>query len=303
VDNQTCSAILKRAQEARNELAKKAAGEPLDFSDAVQSANSAGLRSEALGDIRNLFLTSLGAGLVGRGGVGLVNTLMRNRQRKQKTGPTLLSMPYPAEPKIANWLTDGLAGDSASTKGGIPFYYPGMTAAGLAGIGLGWKGLDAVLEKRRKSEREQELGQARQQFHDALMSQYTQPVKTPGALINKSAAEQTTMTKVGSALDKVWEKCSQALDTVTSKEAFDIPNALGASAGAYGAYAGLTGLMSGAFIYDKMKKRSRGAILDKAMQRRRRREFMQRPTEIFATPEPTMQGQEALEPQPGIMGQ
>lgn len=291
MDSKTSLAILQRV---RTESVKLADGTTDAFAGAVQNMASSQLQSDAMKDVRNLFLASLGAGLAGRGAVGLFNTLGRGRRKKTETGSTSLAMPYPAVPKMAGFL----GGDLATSKPGIPWYGPAMMLGGMAGLGAGWKGLDAVLEKRRKSEREQELGQARQDFHDALMSQYAKPVSTHESLLpNKTAADETTMTKIGQDLDTLWQRFSQVLGTVCEKEAIDWGNLAGTAAGGYGTYAGLSGLLTGAFIYDKINKRSRGAVLEKAMQRRRRREFMQRPTEIFATPEPMLNAQRSeLEP-------
>jgi hypothetical protein len=222
--------------------------------------------------------------------VGLFNTFGRDKPKKPRNGPASFSMQYPAQPKIAGYMEDignFAGGSSATSKSGLPWYTPAMMGAGLAGVGLGWKGLDVLLEKQRNNEREKQLGKARQQFHDALMSQYNSPVPTHPDLLDKTGSAPVTMEKVGQALDQVWYKFSNLLGETLEKESFDLGNAAGAATGMYGAYAGLSGLMAGAFIYDKIKKRSRGAILDKAMERRRRREFMQRPTEINAIPEPT----------------
>ncbi len=262
MDSKTSSELLSRVR------AKQA-----DLTNTVQDMATTQLRSDAFKDVRNLFLASAGAGLAGRGGIGLINLLTKGRERKRRTGPAELAMPYPAAvPKLAGFWS----GDAASTKGGIPWYYPAMMLSGMVGAGAGWKGLDMALESRRKKESEGQLIKARQGFHDALLSQYDTP---------KVAADKTTMAEVGCALDALWEKMA-ALLADDPKSAFDLGNAAGAGAGLYGTYAGLSGLLAGSVIYNQIKKRSRGAILDKALQRRRRREFMQRPTEIFATPEP-----------------
>lgn len=191
---------------------------------------------------------------------------------------------------------DFLAGDAATTKSGIPWYGPAMLLGGLGGLGVGWKGMDALIDARRKKEMEGELESARSQFHDALMSQYSKPVKMHPGLIpgaDKEGAD-STMTKVGQALDVLWEKLSAALaeeeNRPTAKQAFDLSNAAGQLAGGYGMYAGLSGLLSGALVYDKMQKRSRRAVLESALKKRQRRRFMQQPTEIYAQPEPVPAG-------------
>lgn len=189
-----------------------------------------------------------------------------------------------------------LGGDDASTKGGLPWYGPAMLFGGLAGLGVGWKGMDKVLDARRQREMNSQLDGARQEFHDALLSQYDEPVKVhPNAISggNKKAASDSTMAHVGQALDTLFEKFASVLQEAEviadkpagTKLAFDVPNAAGSATGMYGMYAGLSALMAGSLMYDKINKRSRSAVINKALQRRQRRQFMQRPTEIYAVPE------------------
>lgn len=185
--------------------------------------------------------------------------------------------------KQANFL----GGDAATTKSGIPWYGPAMLLGGLAGLAGGWKGMDTVIDQRRRREQEEELDAARQEFHDALLGQYAKP----GA---KQAGDDT-MVKVGRVLDTLFDKLAGAVTSdapVPEKRALDLGNLAGQAAGGYGMYAGLSGLLTGAMIYDKMQKRSRRAILEKALQRRQRRRFMQQPTELYAQPEPVPVGAE-----------
>jgi len=182
-------------------------------------------------------------------------------------------------------------GDAATTKSGIPWYGPAMLLGGLGGLGVGWKGMDALIDARRKKEMEGELETARSQFHDALMSQYAKPVEIHPELMGKSkAAADATMAEVGRALDDLWEKTSAALAAEeaapTTKAAFDLSNAAGQAAGGYGMYAALSGLLAGSLVYDKINKRSRRSVLDAALKKRQRRRFNQQPTEIYAQPEP-----------------
>jgi hypothetical protein len=178
-----------------------------------------------------------------------------------------------------------LDGDMATTKGGIPWYGPAVLGGGLAGIGLGWKGMDKLLDSRRQREQQQELDQARQEFHDALLGQYDEPIKTHPSLMKKKGGDESTMEKVGKALDDLFDKFEEA-KADQEKTAVDWSNLAGQAAGGYGMYAGLSGLLTGAVVYDKMSKRSRRAVLEKALQQRQRRKFMQSPTEIMAVPEP-----------------
>lgn len=166
-----------------------------------------------------------------------------------------------------------LSGDSATSKGGIPWYGPAMMTAGLAGLAGGWKGVDHLLNKRRERDRAKEIDTARQEFHDALMGQYTKPLAGAGPA--KTAGDGPPL---GAALDALYDQFEKA--------AFALNDAAGKGVGMYGMYAGLTGLMTGALVYDKARKRQRRAILDKALQRRERRKFNVSPAEITAVPEP-----------------
>jgi len=249
------------------------------FAGAVQDMAAGQLRSDAFKDVRNVGLTALGVGAAGRGLVGLVQMMKNNNKKKTRSGPAYLPLPYPAEAKMAGFMD----GDGASTKSGIPWYGPAMLGGGLAGLGLGWKGMDKILDGRRQREQKQEVDAARQQFHDALLNQYDEPVKVDPKALGKAAAD-ATMVKVGQALDELYVAFEAAKEAV-EKQAVDWSNVGGQAAGGYGMYAGLSGLLTGALVYDKVNKRSRRAVLEKALQKRQRRKFMQSPTEIYAVPE------------------
>lgn len=183
-----------------------------------------------------------------------------------------------------------LDGGEAATKSGIPWYGPAMLLGGLGGLGLGWKGMDKVLDARRQKQMDGELESARQQFHDALLSQYDKPVSLHPELMKSKSAADATMVKVGEELDAVYDKYLAAMAAEekqpTEKRALDLSNMAGQAAGGYGMYAALSGLLTGSLVYDKMSKRSRGSVLNAALKKRQRRRFMQQPTEIYAQPEP-----------------
>lgn len=261
---------------------------------AVQSVLAQGnaqLQSSALHDIGNLGLAGLGAGAGVAGVAGLLNLLKQNRAKKTRSGPALLPLPYPVDPiKQANaWegLKSFMGGQDASTKAGIPWYGPGMLGAGLAGAGLGYKGVSGVMAHQRRKETEQELAQVRQDFHDALLAQYDRPI---GAPAQAKAASSRPLVEAGAELDRVFDQLTVV------KQAFDYANAGGAALGGYGMYAGLSGLLTGSLVYDKMRKRQQRAVIEKALQRRQRRNFSQQPTEIYAVPEPVS----SLPPKPSM---
>lgn len=257
------------------------------FSGALHEMTAQPLKQDAFADVRNVGLTALGVGAAGRGLIGLVQMLRANRQKKTRSGPTHLPLPYPALASktagILDTAQDFGAGNMASSKAGIPWYGPAMMLGGLAGLGAGWHGVDKILNSRREQAIKRNLEDARQEFHDALLSQYAEPIKThPGLL--KKANTDTTMAEVGRALDGLFDSVNMHIAAI-EKRGFDLPNAAGVAAGGYGMWAGLSGLLTGAYMYDKMSKRSQRAILEKALQKRQRRKFMQSPPEIYAVPE------------------
>jgi heme exporter protein D len=278
VDNHTAATILAKVR------AKRAAATPgAAFADAVRGMTNAQVKSDALRDVGNLGMVSAGVGAAGAGLAGLVNLLKRVKQKPPRSGPALLPLPYPVEPaEMPAKMKFGsfLGGDAATSKAGLPWYGPAMVGVGVAGLGAGWKGIESLLAARRQRETDTELDSARREFHDALLAQYDKPLPAHPAL-----AAEAPLRKAGRALDAAYDKFEDAL-AGGEKRAVDWGNAGGAALGGYGVYAGLSGLMTGAFVLDKMKKRSRRAILEKALQRRQRRQFMQQPTEIYAVPEP-----------------
>lgn len=279
MDKEVCLSILRRVRE------KKAADHP--FASALHHMVNRQLRAEALKDVRNVALTSLGAGLGGRALVGLFN-MLRPGPAKTRSGPAELALPVPVEEedeapvkKAGFW-----SGDAATSKAGIPWYGPAVMFSGLGGLLAGWKGMGYALDKRRQAERKRQLEKARREFHEALLAQYDRPVPVPKAEGLKAASAPSTMEKVGAELDALYDDFQTALHAQEKRAAGWFSNAGGALAGGYGMYSGLTGLLVGALVYDKMKKRSRQAVIDKALKRRERRQFMQAPTEVYAVPEP-----------------
>lgn len=262
-------------QRVRDHVRRKQAAAAPTFQAAVQQMANQQLQADAAGDVRNLALASLGVGVGARGLKGLYNLVAR-RPPARRSGPAELPLPYPVaadEEKLA-----GLAAQ-ATTKAGLPWYGPAMMLTGLGGLTAGWAGMDAALDARRRRERAQELAQAKQEFHDALLGQYDQP----RAAVKAAGDDAAALAEAAARLHRVYDLYAK---TAGDKTAFNWSDAAGAGLGAYGAYGALTGLGMGAFMFDKARKQSRRAILAKALQRREQRRFMEQPPEIFARPEP-----------------
>lgn len=274
------------------------------FANALQDVAAHQLRQDAWKDVGNLTLTGLGVGAGGAGLVGLVRSLKRNLRPKPHRNPSYLPLPLPVEGEKEKEA-------AVTTKAGLPWYGPAMFFGGLGGLALGWKGVDGLLRRRAHKERDQELDAARQEFHNALLSQYDKPLAadTPGLQPPKAAADRENCPHCGAGMERGDDgrcnRCGKAWPAKTAADAelgraldrlYDnvqaalekratLDDVLGATAGGYGIYAGLTGLMTGALVYNKMKSRSREAILQKALKKRERRRFAMQPSEIYAMPE------------------
>lgn len=273
-NNKIFQAILakaaeKKANDKATGFANAVAGSPPPapaptFAGAVAQSESDSFQAQALNNIKNLALLSLGAGAAGRGAVGLVN-LFKPSKPKIRSGPVNLPLPYPAEEKVAY-----------SSTTGIPWYMPAMMTAGLGGVGIGWSAVDKLLASQRNHESDRRLEESKQQFHDALLSQYSP----------KAAGEKTAMQEVGERLDRVWEKFASMVGP--TKTAVDFGDMGGKALGGYGTYALLSGLLGGTWAYDATNKRSRRSVIEKALRRRQQAEFAKSPPPLVATPEPIM---------------
>lgn len=214
-----------------------------DIVAALQSAREAA-RTAAPDAVKTTFNTAAVTGGVGLG-AGLAHALTG-----EKTGSFL-------------------GGDAAVSKGGIPWYWPATMLGGLGALYGGWKGVDAVLDARRKKERTRELTDAQSAFHDALIGQFDAPVKLKTAAASLAAdldAAHAGLFKVATLGDLA-----------------------GQATGMYGTYAGLTALAAGIMAYQKARKRQRRSVLEAALNERERRNYLTAPPELAAVPEPVKQ--------------
>jgi hypothetical protein len=239
------------------------------FATAANQVATQNLASDAWKDVGNVGLASLG---LGAGGAGLIALMKRLHSDKPKrlNVPNTLPLPYPVEEDEA---PERLAkkGMDISMKAGLPWYGPAMMFTGMAGLGAGWKGVDSIMQAQAAKQRQKEIEEAKNEFHQAILSQYDAPI---GA---KAAAAPDELSQ---ALDSLYDMVKTAMTT---------GDMLGMAGGGYGIYAGLSGLAAGALVYDKMRKRSQRAVLEKALQRRERRRFAMSPSPIYAQPEPMAQ--------------
>ena len=124
-----------------------------------------------------------------------------------------------------------------------------------------------------------------------LLSQYDSPLNQP---MPKTGGDNP-MVKVSRDLDMLWEKLAPTL-AKTAGGGFNplsfVPNPVdpdnwGAAAGTYATAGGLGAPhLRGHRLQQHEEAAPQRAILEKAMQRRQRRQFNQSPTSIYAVPEP-----------------
>lgn len=290
MDPRTSQDILRRVRE----IQEKRANDPATAAQAVQSGL---LRQDALNDLGKITLTSLGVGAGARGLMGIMDLIHRNtKPRKTYSGPAVVQLPYPVEPGetrkaepekvagIGDFLAgmprrtgEFLAGRDATTKEGIPWYLPAAMTVGMGGLATGWHGVDKLLDERRKGDVDTDLDAARQHFNEALLGQYSKPLKAKD--LDKKGADADSL---GHDLDRLY-------DAFQEKSA-SWGDMAGQLAGAYGVYAAPAALFTGMMAYQSAAKKQQMALLNKALQRRQRRRFMQSPPEVYATPVPVEVG-------------
>ncbi len=254
--------------------------------DAVEQAAAEQQRASAIGDIGRLGLSALGVGAVARGLGGLMSANMKPMEKRY--GPSTVTLPYPLPVKkkkqqkvageadgmslghLLGYRTDNTSREKSSTdKTSMPWYRPAMTLTGLAGLYGGWKTVDSVMDSQRRKAREKELDDAKQEFHNVLVGD-----------TGMKTASESLVTRLGSLFDKI----AQLVEHV--KTAGPLSDMAGSAIGMYGTYAALSGLATGAIVYEQARKRQRRAILDKAMKKRQLQQYKMSPPEMIAVPEP-----------------
>lgn len=227
--------------------------------DAARQSVNAQVKQHALANITHAGLGGLGLGAAAAGLGGLM-ALARKPLRYQQSS-NFVAIPYPVKKKEPPLKTAGfLAGDAASTVHSVPWHYPGVVAAGLGGAWAGHSAVKAFLNNRKKNEQKRELADAENQFQQAMLEQYDQPLKV--------------------ALDNAFDAFNASGKIAT------LADSLGTGAGLYGTYGLLAGMGGASVGYGLAKKYQRRRVLDQAMKERMKTRFRQQPPEIVAIPTP-----------------
>lgn len=231
---------------------------------AVQATQNQRLQSDAKRDIVRNLVMALGGGAALRGAVGLHSMVTEPSRIKPTQRVVEMPVAYPSD-------EDEKQGrDAAATSPvGLSYYIPGMLLGGaVAGYG-GWKGVDALLDRQRRKQTDEDLDSAKQEYEQALLGSYK---KATDSALDQAFVPYTKAAGIGKVLD----------DTVSAVA----PNAPGIASGLGTTYALATAPLGFLMVHNMMKKNSKRALLQKAMQERARRQALTQPPEIYAVPRP-----------------
>jgi len=253
---------LELVQKASRRYSEKAANQPT-FYDAVQHVTAKALQRKALANAGTAALAGLGTGASLRGILGLLEMSRQEAQPPVRETPKQIEVPVDDE-KLAG-LADFLKGDYAKSTSGVPWAIPAAVGAGAAGAYGGWKGIDALLEQRRKGELDDELEKAKREYEEALSGE----------------------TKLAEDLDELYDE--------VEKQAVSPSDAAGTATGLYGVYGGAAALLAAIAAYQYGKKRQRRSLLEAAQEKRRRSRFARQPVPMQVRPVPKQHEQDPLQ--------
>jgi hypothetical protein len=171
----------------------------------------------------------------------------------------------------------------ATSPYGLDWYIPSMVlGAPLAAYG-GWKGVDAVLDTQRRKKTEEDLDAVKAKYQKALLDSY----KTA---TDNGAAEPEDI--LGDIFDRHYKRAEEEgfLSGFVNRH---FPNMPGIAKGLGATYA-IPAAAGGYLVVDSiMRKRSKRALLEKAMRERARRQAQLQPAELYAIPTPKEDSEEA----------
>jgi len=218
------------------------------------------MQSDAIKSILKAVALAAGTGAAVRGVTGLLES-----SRNPKKGPRVIDMPV-AYPKEKNAIDSN---SRATSPYGLDYFLPSfLIGAPLAAYG-GWKGIDLLLNRAKEQESKAKLEASKKKYEEALLGAYKKG--TDDCLDQAFAGYRQK-----AALDPV--------GAISDKFNSTFPNASGLSKGLALTWL-LTSVPAGYYLVNKaMKKNSRRAILDEAVEERARRQALAQPPEIYAIP-------------------
>lgn len=207
--------------------------------------------------------------------------------------------PFDASPtSTGDWLRgQGANPNSVFGKAQIPWYIPGVALGGLGAAVAGYKGMDWLLNKKRKMDLNAELDDAKAEYQQALIDMYDpNRVKLLKAGSAADALNRDLDALAGLVVgrekkaDETWtewagRQAGRFLPTgIGDRVSSFASSAGGAGLGAYAALAGLIGVGTGAMSYAHHMQNDPSAALAAAVKQRERERWAKRPPEVFAVP-------------------
>lgn len=243
-------------------------------------------RANAVGKIIGLGLTGVGAGALARTmtslqsfnrpdyempfvspGPSVLQVPVFQRAKRREDGQSLEKVAAGASDwykrfttAIGNTLFKGPFADRASSPENSPFFIPAAVGVGAVGVGGGWKLTDWLLQKRRKSQMQTELDDARREYQDALLS----------------GQKQAGADELDAAFD------------VLEKRGWGVADSVNNALGGYLTAVGLATAGAGYGTYKWTKSRGQGALLNKALEERARQLWSRTQQPVYAVPKPVL---------------
>lgn len=254
--------------------------------ESLQAMQNQDARREALRHAGKALLFGVGVGAGAKGVSGLLGLLQR---QSSPVGPeenrTVFDLPYPdredKRASVFDGLSDWLAGGSATTPDAVPWRNAAAITAGIGGAGLGWHAVDQTLDRIRASATDRDVAHARDEFHKALLSHYSDRGES-----EDEKAASSDVSELGVALDTLFDRYV-ADGRPKTVRAGDFGDTTGRLFNEYYApvatVTGLAGLMAG---WNAGSARSRRAMLQRAIERRARERYESTPPELYAIPVP-----------------
>lgn len=215
--------------------------------DAIASAKGDALHAMAKEDIIKTLAASLGFG-VAAGGAKQVYDMFSSKKKKESPD----EFQFPVQRKLA---FDGRHADSPQ---GLPYYYPGIAAAAVAGGLGGYKLTDSFFSKMKSNKTDEQLSKAKADFERALALATT---KQSSDHLNekKSELKSNYLEAIQpNCQDKSASELARSLDRfvdVVEKAASSGGDNLGRMLGGYLTYAAISPVIAGKIMYDVAQRK------------------------------------------------
>jgi hypothetical protein len=231
------------------------------------------LQADAQKQIIQAAMLGLGGGAALRGVTGLSNLFSESNSRAQPRRTVEMPVAYPQR-RLAveeDENEKSASNEHATSEIGLDYYIPGMILGSGLGAYGGWKGVDAMLNKQRRKQTEDELDKAKSEYEQSLLGAYKRASDEP------SIAEN---------LDRAFAACEKQANVVSDTINSVAPNLLGSTKGMLAAWTLATLPLGYSIVNSSMRKNSKRALLQKAMQTRARRQAVSQPPALYAVPVP-----------------